>query len=130
MERPIKDVHSLSAFKDVALHNNRDWIAFKHKLVHQRKQKKVSLEQVAVFLQWSEEHVKAFEHYDYDPRISEVRQYAMAVMMTIDSDAKQYEGETMSVSLNMDGIKDVEDALDNMNNGITNKASASYQMEV
>lgn len=52
---------------------------FKQALIEKRISKNISIEVVAERTGFTVEHVKEFERYDYDPKLSEVRRYANAI---------------------------------------------------
>lgn len=87
-QRGIADLYSPEDFDDVAYELNDDFLMLKHTLVSQRKKKRLTQLQIAEFLGTSVQWVNDFEQYDYDPLASEIRAYALAVMMRIRTEAK------------------------------------------
>ena len=89
-QRGIADLYASEDFDDAAYELNDDFLRLKHTLVSQRKEKKLTQLQIAEFLGTSVQWVNDFEQYDYDPLASEIRAYALAVMMRIHTEAKPF----------------------------------------
>lgn len=73
-----------------------DFLRLKHDLVHTRKVRYgENRDEFLRRIGWDEQHLLAFEEYDYDPTASELREYALAVGMAITTTcADRYGGVT------------------------------------
>ncbi|MBT1162856.1 hypothetical protein [Bifidobacterium sp. SO1] len=71
----------------LAVSLQEDFLTFKHRLVEERKNQypESSIQDFLTFIGWTKEHLLKFEEYDYDPKASEIREYALAVGMRINS---------------------------------------------
>lgn len=68
----------------------------KHFLVSARREQGITQNDIASFLGLSDTQVREFEQYDYDPRISELHEYAMAVGVRINPDPKRISESSVS----------------------------------
>ncbi|WEV70021.1 hypothetical protein OZX73_03970 [Bifidobacterium sp. ESL0775] len=90
----VYDQHSGGEFDEIAALNYGDYLDLKHELVSRRR-KFCNLKEMSEFLGRSEEDISEFEKYDYDPRASEIREYALAIMTVIHSEATDSQAPTM-----------------------------------
>lgn len=88
--RSIADRYAAADFDAVAFNLHTDFLRLKHALVQRRKSEGLSRQQVADFLGIPEDEVAQFEQYYYDPKASEIRQYALAVMMEIKTECRPF----------------------------------------
>lgn len=73
-----------------------DYLEVKHFLVSARREQGITQNDIASFLGLSDTQVREFEQYDYDPRISELHEYAMAVRVRINPDPKRISESSVS----------------------------------
>lgn len=73
-----------------------DYLEVKHFLVSARREQGITQNDIASFLGLSGTQVREFEQYDYDPRISELHEYAMAVGVRINPDPKRISESSVS----------------------------------
>lgn len=73
-----------------------DYLEVKHFLVSARREQGITQNDIASFLGLSDTQVREFEQYDYDPRVSELNEYAMAVGVGINPDPKRISGSSGS----------------------------------
>ena len=73
-----------------------DYLEVKHFLVSARREQGITQNDIASFLGLSDTQVREFEQYDYDPRISELHEYAMAVGVRINPDPKRISESSVS----------------------------------
>ena len=73
-----------------------DYLEVKHFLVSARREQGITQNDMASFLGLSDTQVREFEQYDYDPRISELHEYAMAVGVRINPDPKRISESSVS----------------------------------
>lgn len=73
-----------------------DYLEVKHFLVSARREQGITQNDIASFLGLSDTQVREFEQYDYDPRISELHEYAIAVGVRINPDPKRISESSVS----------------------------------
>lgn len=73
-----------------------DYLEVKHFLVSARREQGITQNDIASFLGLSDTQVREFEQYDYDPCISELHEYAMAVGVRINPDPKRISESSVS----------------------------------
>ena len=67
-----------------------------------RKESGLTQEQVSRFLGTTKARINAFEQYYYDPKASEIRAYALAVMMRLHTDCQVFVPESAQWAFYMD----------------------------
>lgn len=90
----LQDRFTREEFKKVSRHNFRSFDDMKNTLVLKR-ESLCSMDDMAKELGCTVDNVAEFEQYDSDPTISEVQEYALAIMSEIEikvSDYKKSEG--------------------------------------
>ena len=76
-----------------------DYLDLKHRLVQERKNRfpRERIDDFLAYIGWDRDRLAAFEEYDYDPMASEIRQYALAVGMSISTTCSVY-GESLTAT--------------------------------
>lgn len=81
-----------------------DYLSLKHELVMNRKiyYPDSRIDDFLADLGWTRQQLYSFEEYDYDPKASEIREYALAVDVQIHTQCNSQNG---SLSFSFDGAK-------------------------
>ncbi|MDF7663225.1 helix-turn-helix transcriptional regulator [Bifidobacterium sp. ESL0763] len=82
---PIEDRYASEDFDRIAASNYADFLDLKHALVFRRQKEGLTVEDVAAFLGEQPQKIAEFENYYYDPKASEIRNYALAVAVELQS---------------------------------------------
>ena len=101
-QREIEDRFASVDFDEVAFEFHDDFLRMKHALVSRRKESGLTQEQVSRFLGTTKARINAFEQYYYDPKASEIRAYALAVMMRLHTDCQVFVPESAQWAFYMD----------------------------
>lgn len=101
-QREIEDRFASVDFDEVAFELHDDFLRMKHALVSRRKESGLTQEQVSRFLGTTKARINAFEQYYYDPKASEIRAYALAVMMRLHTDCQVFVPESAQWAFYMD----------------------------
>lgn len=110
----IQDRLASKDFDRIASLNYADFLDLKHSLVSQRREN-CTVDDVAEFLGTTPEAISQFEAYDYDPKASEIRDYALAIQVVIRSTAKTFEPPTLDTVWNMWDVKNSKNDVQEIN---------------
>ena len=96
MAQRMEDRQKPEEYIGLAADLESDYLEVKHFLVSARREQGITQNDIASFLGLSDTQVREFEQYDYDPRVSELNEYAMAVGVRINPDPKRISGSSGS----------------------------------